>query len=687
MARGRSRWWYVLVCSAAIFAVQRELPCRSLFRDSPFAPQADRRPLELPQPVRGFEPAVHPGARLRPTHHGSPHPARSALAVGDETWVATPSGVLRFDAALWRAPASARPVGHLAVRRGLPAVQINALAHVDGSPISVATDGGLALVTRQGAVRGVLLPGRRVTALAPGYAGTWSGLYRRRPPALVRGTEGIPVSALQRCGPHLYVGTHDRGLLLLRAAGDSAGPERLEAVRGIPPTRVGALAGCDGGHLWAATLDGLFRVSGDRATAQPYRRHVTTLLVRGHSIFFGTFGDGVLRLEPDGTTRALLPGERVSLLFAPPAGRSAGGAPRGSAKRPTAASAPQDLLVGTERELLVLRADGTRTALPLDGPPHGLVTALASLRGELWAGSFDGGLATLRDGRWEPRPIFDSRITALQPDARGRVWVGTAAGLAVARDGRVEAVRDPLGWLTRHISALRFNGARLWVAAHPGLVVIDTEDRPLSFRYLGASGKEADAGLVGPTVYGLAFSSSAIRGRGPSSRAEGGGAADLRREIWVGTDDGLSVIADDRTRSLTDLGGVLPDNWINDVRASDDAVYVLTLRSGLLRVDPAGTQIWRTRRFMTSPSVLLPVGGGLLFGTNAAGLVVAPAPSRRGPGALRTYGPVQGLSSSMVAALAYEPETDRLWIGGSGGIDRIERASVALQLSQKEARP
>jgi ligand-binding sensor domain-containing protein len=665
MAHGRSPLWFVLVCSAATFAVQRELPCRTMHGqfDCPLAPLADRRPLELPQPVRGFEPAVHVGARLEPTHHGSPHPARAALIVGDETWVATPSGVLRFDAGLWNAPATARPVGRLAARHGLPSVQAQALEHAERSLVSVATDGGLALATRSGAVRRILFPGRRVTALAAGYVGTWDGLFRRSR-GLVKGSEGMPVSALRRCGPHLYVGTHDRGLLLLRA--DAA---RLEAVRGVPPTRVGALAGCDGGQpLWAATLDGLFRVVGDRAVARAYRRHVTTLLVRDRSVIFGTFGEGVLRLDPDGTTHTLLPAERVSLLFA----RTEGG--------PTSSRAPHDMLVGTDRELLVLRSDGARTALPLDGPPPGLITALAPLPGQLWAGSFDGGLATLRGGRWERRAIFDSRITALQADARGRIWVGTAAGLAVDRAGRLEPVRDPRGWLTRHIAALRFHASRLWVAAHPGLVVIDTEARPHAFQYLGASGKEADVGLVGPTVYGLAFSASEGQARAPSLPS-----------IWVGTDDGLSVIdrtgADDRMRSLTDLGGVLPDNWINDVRASNDAIYVLTLRSGLLRVGPGGTQVWRTRRFMTSPSVLLPVAGGLLFGTNAAGIVVAPAPSRRGPGVLRTYGPLQGMSSAMVAALAYEPEADRLWIGGSGGIDRIDRASVALRLSNKEARP
>jgi ligand-binding sensor domain-containing protein len=150
--------------------------------------------------------------------------------------------------------------------------------------------------------------------------------------------------------------------------------------------------------------------------------------------------------------------------------------------------------------------------------------------------------------------------------------------------------------------------------------------------------------------------------------------SDHGSQTWVGTDDGLSLLdpAGRRaTLTATDLGGLLPDNWINDVRAAvhENAVYLLTLRSGLTRFTPEGVQVWRTT-LMTSPSVLLPLDGGVLFGTNAVGLAAA-SNKLAETKTIRTHGPAQGLASTLVGALAYEPEHDRLWIG----VDRVDRAS------------
>jgi len=179
---------------------------------------------------------------------------------------------------------------------------------------------------------------------------------------------------------------------------------------------------------------------------------------------------------------------------------------------------------------------------------------------------------------------------------------------------------------------------------------------PPRMLHFGATGHEHDAGLVGPTAYGLAFTSAGL---------------------WVGTDDGLGLLEGTGARALTDLGGELPDNWINDVRAHRDEVHLLTLRSGLVRIGRTGTRVVHTS-LMTSPSVLLPLDGGVLFGTNTAGLALL-----RG-GAIRTFGPAQGLASTMVTALAHDPATDRLWVGGNAGIDRVDGARRAFKLDDKE---
>jgi ligand-binding sensor domain-containing protein len=547
--------------------------------------------------------------------------------------------VLRFDPSLWLKPSNARATTVLNVQNGLPAARVNDLLLRAGDPgeVLVATDAGLVRVSAEGRPRGrVLLRGQRVTALTQDVAGTWKGLYvihhHTQQASVIAGSKQLTVTDLLSCDDALYVATHDSGLWRWRSG-------RLDPVPGVPAVRVGGLTGCDAHRpVWAATTAGLYVVTaadGPGRACAAWSDHATRahFLRRTGALVLGTFGEGAYLLE-SGALHPLLPRGRVTLIH----------------------SHREALLIATDRGLWVWRRGRPAVSVQLPGPPPGLVTALAPFPGGLWVGTFDGGIGVQERGRWRRCPTPDGRITALLLGPTGALWVGTAAGLLVGQHHgtAVSRVTDPRGWLRHHVSALRRQGPRIWVAVHPGLVAIDTRRGRSqgAFSYYGARGRQEDRGLVGTTVYGLAVTSAGI---------------------WAGTDRGLSLMAPGGvTRSLTDLEGALPDNWINDVRASGDAIHLLTLRSGLMRIQPGGSEIWSTA-LMTSPSVLQPLGRHVVFGTNDSGLAVV-----EGPGTIRTYGPAQGIASATVSALAHDPTTDRLWVGGNGGIDRIDNVHQAL---------
>jgi ligand-binding sensor domain-containing protein len=578
-------------------------------------------PLLLPPPTVHTS-SIEPGPPLAATHYGAPLPASAALLFGREIWLATQAGIVRLPKSLLIDPAHARPIGIVGVSDGLPDAEILALRGLPNGQIEVATAAGLVRVDSRGRVRGpVRLAGQRVTALSSRLYGTWTGLFQSSGARV--GSADFAITSLLDCGASTYVGTHEHGLFVYHAGS-------LSEVRGMPRVRIARLAGCSADRkVLAATTRGLFEVSGERARLiSSWTRHATTVAMDGNDILVGTFGEGALRLSAHRDPAPLLVQGRVSLIEAY----------HGA------------ILVGTDERLLVVRGAQV-IEIPMDGPPAGLVTALAvGPDGTLWAGSFDRGLGAFDGHGWQNQDLIDPRVTALAFASDGTLYVGTASGLWRRNGERLDEVTDPRGWLGRHISAIRADGPRIYVAAYPGVVTIETD----SYHYMGASGQEADAGLCGTTVNGIAVTPAGL---------------------WLGTQSGLTLLGPE-PRWLTDLSGALPDNWVTDVRAAGDRLYVLTLRSGLLEISGQGARIQRFA-LMTSPSGLLPTSDGLLFGVNSLGLGFAPDAAR-----IFVFGPAQGMTSSTVASLALDAAHDRLYVGGSNGIDRVDLLSRKLAFAK-----
>ena len=216
---------------------------------------------------------------------------------------------------------------------------------------------------------------------------------------------------------------------------------------GLPSSSVMGLAVDRAGYLWIATTDGLARYDG--------------------------VGMRVWRHVPDDPRS--LPGNYVAVVHV---------------------DAQDRVWVAIEgRGLSVLDADldGFRHYRQSDDPRIGSddVWAIASRGDELWFGTFGGGLhrmgAAAADGerpitRFMPddadeRSMPASTVLSLEFDARGRLWVGTTAGLA-QWDGRgFDRPLIPDGAASQLIYSLSADGDAMWVGATSGLYRRNTDGR------------------------------------------------------------------------------------------------------------------------------------------------------------------------------------------------------------------
>ncbi|MEI2456299.1 hybrid sensor histidine kinase/response regulator [Lysobacter firmicutimachus] len=111
--------------------------------------------------------------------------------------------------------------------------------------------------------------------------------------------------------------------------------------------------------------------------------------------------------------------------------------------------------------------------------------AVASRDGEVWFGTYGGGLHRMRGERIErfmPRPgdarsLPSDTVLALTRDARGELWIGTFKGLArwTGRDFETVVLpgEDPVPWVYSIVA----DGERLWVGTRTGLYRREADGR------------------------------------------------------------------------------------------------------------------------------------------------------------------------------------------------------------------
>jgi hypothetical protein len=301
----------------------------------------------------------------------------------------------------------------------------------------------------------------------------------------------------------------------------------------LPHPYVHALA-AEGARVLAATVGG---VAEEGRAAPLSSAEVRALLRDGDGWLAATMGEGIGRLEDDGTWRRLpFPSPHVTAL--------------GRVGETTCAGTPEGTYVRQGSRGAWRRARVT-------GPPSNDVSALALDAERLWVGTFDRGLAVYEAGRFRTVPGLDDRVNALAverlPAGTSRVWVATARGLASV-EGATVAVRRHADGLpsddVHAVAALRRGGALVGTARGAAIVAGDRIET------LAKDGAPAEA------TWAVA--------EGPAGT------------LWLGTTNGLYRHRRGRpVRRFSAASGHLWDNWVTSILVDGASVWVGTYAGGV----------------------------------------------------------------------------------------------------------
>ena len=310
--------------------------------------------------------------------------------------------------------------------------------------------------------------------------------------------------------------------------GTQAGLSRFDGVRftnfdldntpELPSTWIQALHTDRDGRLWIGTPQGLAVREGNRIRAVP--------LAPGEDA--GVID--VLALSADTADRPLVATSRGVMVVARDRLTMLHPIPDGGA---LALHVDEDgtLWVGGRGRVHVFDATGARAlALPTEAS-LATVTSLTRHDGRLWAGS-DAGLFVLMGRQWHRQAevvVASGGIQALHEDRDGILWASTRTTLYRLRGGRLlERIRGE-GPLAEIRAFYEDRESNLWLGSN---------NEGVSRAWNGWTRRYSRAeGLLQPLLWSTA--------QGPDGR------------IWVGSDDGVSVLEDGRYR-LVVPGPALP---------------------------------------------------------------------------------------------------------------------------------
>lgn len=183
---------------------------------------------------------------------------------------------------------------------------------------------------------------------------------------------------------------------------------------------------------------------------------------------------------------------------------------------------------------------------------------LAGQDGTLWIGTEGGGLVSYRDGAFrlwsKQQGLTNNYVRALREDNRGRLWIGTDAGLFQMRDGRVERIdgRNQIPSIAVHAIYQDVRG-RMWVGGFHLLRFDEQGTRPVEIQL--PRGQTDNVKSILQSNDGT---------------------------VWIGTVSGLQVAeasgtSDTRLRRIREI-----HSTVRTLLEHDGAIWIGTIGDGLL---------------------------------------------------------------------------------------------------------
>lgn len=262
--------------------------------------------------------------------------------------------------------------------------------------------------------------------------------------------------------------------------------------------------------------------------------------------------------------------------------------------------------VGTVAGLFRWEAEQWTTFTPAQGLAQadlfGDVRALREDRaGNLWIGTFGGGLQCFRDGKFTTftmtNGLSNNFVWALHADADGVLWIGTENGLNRYADGHFTAFTTREGLPVNLVNEILEDAhGNLWVSHDHGIYRLRKS--------------ELNAGATGhrKTVQALRYDESdgLISAETNGQKSQPAGCRSRDGRLWFPTTKGVAVIDPNRC----DRDEVAPTAVIEQVRADGEIVYSRAADGTSTNiVAPPGT---KSRRDSTTKAAAfrLPPGGG-----------------------------------------------------------------------------